>query len=86
MGAESNSPAPANSTTSEKEFEWLLCLAAAWQGRQRQEPVQADEERYTRPRFLNAVARVWAFRPRWHPALRRLRAWRKRGAQERDAA
>lgn len=86
MRAQPNSPAPPNPVTTEKEFEWLLCLAAAFQACQRQEPIQADEPRHARPRFLNAMVRGWASRPRWRPALRRLQAWRKRGAQERDAA
>lgn len=86
MPAQPTSPPRARSATKEQKFEWLLCLAAALQACQRQQSIQVDEARHARPRFLNAMVRAWASRSRWPLALRRLQAWRKTRAQERDAA
>ena len=43
----------------DEEFEWLLCLAAAFQASQRGQAGQPDEPPQAPRGFLNALLRAW---------------------------
>lgn len=66
---------PVGILSGERELEWLLCLASAFQACQRQELTQVDEasQRSFPLQLVAAAVRTWTFWPRWRAGLRQRR-------------